>query len=334
MKLNVDGLSKQLSQKLLPVYLVQGDEPLLSEEAVVSIHAKARELGFSECVKLDASQGDIDSQALFLLTQNYSLFASLRRIYLILGEKSAEDVQSWLDDFLPNLPNLQDTMLIIKAPKMTQAQMKKKWVQQVEKLGALITVWDIDRANFPRWLVQRGQSRGIKLGQDAVVLLAEHTEGNLLAASQVIDKLALFALDKVIDAMQVKPLLASDARYDIFDLTESVLLGDVNRALKILEELKAEHFEMTIVLWALSKELRTLSELVDARREDFANIYRRNNIWEKRQIQYQQALQRLQRGTILKLLVQAQKIELMIKGLGEGKPWDALKHLAVSMSLR
>lgn len=334
MKLNAEGLQKHLEKNLLPAYFLHGDEPLLCLEGVESIHQVAKTRGFNECIKLDATSSDLDLQALTELTQNYSLFGDKRRIELNISEKLSADIEAWLLEFLQALPQIDDTVLIVKAPKFSQAQLKKKWIERLDGLGAVIALWEIDREHLPRWLMQRAEKKNIKLAREALQLLAEQVEGNLLAAAQVIEKLAVLMPGAVVDEATIKPLLALDARYDVFDLTESVLDGDLNRALKILEQLHSENFEATIVLWALSKELRIIADLSVARREELSILYKRHNIWDKRQVHYQRALQRLNYMTALNLLTEAQKIDLKIKGLGSGNFWHALKHLVAGFCVK
>jgi DNA polymerase III subunit delta len=334
MKLNVEALQRHLEKNLLPVYFIHGDEPLLGLESMDLIHHKAKTLGFTECIKLDASRNDLDLQSLTELTQNYSLFGDKRRIQLSISEKLNEDVEAWLNHFLEVLPQVDDSILIVKAPKFSAAQLKKKWLEKLDRLGAVITLWEVEREHLPRWLFQRAEAKGVKLTREAVQMLAEQVEGNLLAAAQVIEKLAVLMPGVMITPEQLQPLLAADARYDVFDLSESVLDGDLARALKILAQLQSESFEATIILWALSKELRILADLTAARREELPGLYRRHNVWEKRQIHYHKALQRLNHATALKLLADAQKIDLAIKGLGSGNHWHALKHLITGFCVR
>lgn len=334
MKLNAEALQKHLEKHLLPVYFIHGDEPLLGLESLDAVHQKAKSMGFTECIKLDGTSNDLDLQALTELTQNYSLFGDKRRIELTLNEKISDELESWLTEFLTALPELSDTILMIKAPKFSAAQLKKKWLEKLETLGAVITLWEVDREHLPKWLFHRAESKNVKLSREAVQMLSEHVEGNLLAAAQVIEKLALLMPGVIVKEEHIRPLLASDARYDVFDLTESVLDGDLNRALRILEQLQAESFEATIILWALSKELRILADLSTAQRSDLAFLYKRHNIWDKRQVHYQRALQRLNNEFILRLLVDAQKIDLDIKGVGRGHYWHALKHLVTRFCVK
>jgi DNA polymerase-3 subunit delta len=334
MKLNIEALQKHLEKKLLPAYFIHGNEPLLSLECIDLIHQRAKALGFNECIKLDALQDDLGLQTLVELTQNYSLFGDKRRIQLTIGEKLQDDIESWLADFLNMLPKMDDSVLIVKAPKLTAAQLKKKWVEQLDGMGAIVTLWEVDREHLPRWLEQRAATKKITLAREALILLTEHVEGNLLAAAQVLEKLAVLRPGGVISQNELLPLLASDARYDVFDLTASVLEGHLDRALKILEQLRHENFEATIILWALSKELRILAELSAAARSEWSRLYQIHKIWDKRQVQYQKALARLHYPKILNLLVMAQKIDLDIKGLGSESPWYALKHLIVECCLK
>lgn len=334
MKLNVEALQKHLEKTLLPAYFLHGDEPLLSLESAEYIHQKAKTLGFNECIKLDATENDLDLQMLTELTQNYSLFGDKRRIELSINEKLQDDIEVWLGNFLKLLPQVDDTVLIIKAPKFSQAQLKKKWVESLDGLGAVVALWEVDREHLPKWLSHRALSKNVKLSREALLLLSEQVEGNLLAAAQVIEKLAVLMPGVNVTEAHIRPLLAADARYDVFDLTTSVLEGELNRALKILEQLQSTGFEATIILWALSKELRLLADLSQASRQELPLLYKRHNIWDKRQVHYQKALQRINYRLVLNLLKNAQKIDLAIKGLASGNYWHALKHLVTGFCVK
>ena len=330
MKLNSDALIKHLAGNLLPVYLISGNEPLLTEESISAIQQAALKRGFTDLVKCNAAELKFDQASLNRLTENYSLFAEKRRIYLDFGDKANTELDAWLSDFLDHPSHFEDTCLIIQTPKLSPAQQKKSWVQKIDKLGAIISIWRIERAYFPQWLFRRAEAHNVKLARGAVQFLTEHTEGNLLAAAQIIQKLALLKGGVVIEVADVQPLLAGDARYEIFDLGDSCLQGDLVRALRIFSHLQEENAESVLILWVLLKELRIVAGLKTIAITDVASFYRRNNIWDKRMPLYQIANQRLQYDTIMHLLTLAQKIDLSIKGLGIDSPWRALKHLIIA----
>src|SRR5690349_22327282 len=79
LKINSDSLGTHLEQQLLPVYLISGDEPLLTGEAADAVRARARADGFTErethFLDRGADWDDVRASA-----GNLSLFGSRRLV--------------------------------------------------------------------------------------------------------------------------------------------------------------------------------------------------------------------------------------------------------------
>jgi DNA polymerase-3 subunit delta len=331
MKLNADGLVKHLQTKLLPVYLIQGDETLLVQESLDLLHDAAKKQGF-----LEKSSINVDStfklNELNDLSQNFSLFSEKRRIELRCGDKIPADLMAWIQDYLNHLPNYSDLCFILTTGKLSAQQQKAKWWVALEKAGAVITIWDIDLNQYPRWLDQRLAAKQLKLTAAARQLLIEQSEGNLLAAVQIITKLGLISQDKVIDIPELEPLLADHSHYGLFDLSSQVLLGNIKRSLRILTQLKHEQ-EPILILWVLSKEVKTLIQIHTQKNQmPLHQLYRNLGIWEKRQQEVESALKRLSLKTLYQCLEKCTDIDLICKGLKDGNVWFALKQLVVTMT--
>lgn len=331
MKLNADALSQHLSKTHLPIYLVHGDAPLLVAEALENIGLSLKKAGFVESDKLTVD-AQFNLSHLRDLTQNFSLFAEKKRVELRCGEKIPPELLVWIEAYAKQVHDYPDLTLVISCGKLTPQQQKAKWVNALEAVGAVVTVWDIDLAQYPRWLEQRLVQNHLKLTPAARQSIIEQTEGNLLAGMQLIQKLAVVANPgQTLDVPDVEPLLAESATYDLFDLSRHVLLGDSKRALRILHFLEHEA-EPILVLWVLAREIKLLVQIYEEKNhKPMQEIYRRLNVWEKRQTEVEAALRRIAPAKLYAALNQAAEIDLMIKGLSDGEPWFALKRLVCSL---
>jgi DNA polymerase III subunit delta len=331
MRLRPEQLARQLAQQIAPIYLLSGEETLLVQECADAIRAACRGSGFSErqVFHVDAR---FDWQLVVDEISAMSLFADRKLIELRLPTGKPGDAGgAALEHFCQN-PN-PDTVLLIICDKLDSSSTRTKWYKAVEAAGAAIAVWPIDAAQLPRWIEQRLRQRNLTASPDAIQLLAERVQGNLLACAQEIEKLALYTETSHIDLGIVEAAVADSARYDVFGLADQVLAGQTAAALRALAGLRGEGEEPPVILWALTKELRTLyrcTELVEQglsadRAIDSAGV------WEKRKPLIRQALQRVSRAYVQKLLALAQQVDAAIKGAAPDDPWLLLDRLVLNL---
>ena len=164
--------------------------------------------------------------------------------------------------------------------------------------------------------------RGLSLSDEALQLLADRTEGNLLAAAQAVEKLRLIDNGEPLGAEAVARAIADNAHADIFQLADAVLAGDAKRCLALMARLRAARTEPQRVLWALSRELETLSAIHD----DSAALER---VWSRRQPLVQRCLQRLSPTRLGRLMRRAHRVDRAIQGARSISPWDELGRLIV-----
>jgi DNA polymerase-3 subunit delta len=259
MPTSLAALRKQLSgPEIAPVYLIAGAEHLLVLEAADALRARARELGYAEREVLDV-EAHFDWNRLADASRAMSLFSSRKLIDLRLPTgKPGKDGSAAIVAYCASPP--PDTSLLITANDWSR-QHEGAWVKAVEQAGVFVPAWPLKREELPSWIGARMASRNITATPDAIAWLAERIEGNLLAAAQEIDKLALTVGAKTIDVATLEASVADDARYDVFRLTDAAIAGDAARALHILAGLRAEGEEVIPMLgWVLS-QLRQLSRL-------------------------------------------------------------------------
>ncbi|MCW8827929.1 MAG: DNA polymerase III subunit delta [Gammaproteobacteria bacterium] len=332
MKLYYDKLSSHLQQGLQPLYLLSGDEPLQLMEAGDAIRRRARELGFGEREVLQVEPG-FDWGSLLAATDTLSLFAEQRLIELRMPSgKPGKEGSKALSDYAANPP--PDTLLLITSGKLDRSAQNSKWYKALERVGVTLALWPIEPQALPGWVTQRMRARGMQPTAEATQLLAERVEGNMLAAAQEVEKLLLLYGETAIDAGQVEEGVADSARYDIFELVDTALLGDVPRTSRVIQGLRGEGVEPILLLWALLRELRALVRMADAleRGAGIEPLLEEHRVWNKRKGPVRAGLQRHNLRRWQLLLRRAGRIDRMIKGIEPGNPWDELLQLALLMA--
>ena len=333
MRLRPEQLGRQLQKQLLPVYLVSGDEPLLVQEACAAIRARCREAGCKERVVMHID-GKFNWDQLLGAAAEISLFADNKLIELRLPSgKPGKAGSKALLDYLQGQAASDDILLIV-AGKIDRASTNSKWFKSLDRAGAVIQIWPIAARELPRWLQQRVQQAGRQIDREALQLLCDRVEGNLLAAVQEVEKLCLLCSGEQISAEDINAGVADNARYNLFGLVDCALQGNAATALKMLQGLRAEGSAATVVLWALSREIRLLYQCQsDIEQGDSPQqVMQAQRIWDKRKPLVAAGLQRHSRDALAELLHQASQTDHSIKGLAAGNPWDRLSQLTLALA--
>lgn len=336
MKVFADKLPEALAKKLPPVIIVAGEEPLQHMEACDAVRATARQHGIEEREVLHV-EGSFAWGQLHEAAASLSLFASKKLIELRLGTHSlGQEGAKALKEYA-EAPGSQDNILLISMGKLDYRQQKSAWFQSLDKLGLFVPVWPVDISRLGFWLRDRAERHGLSLDLDAARLLGERTEGNLLAADQELQKLALLLPPGTrISPAHIAGGVEDSARYDVFALADACLKGERERVSRIVRGLRGEGVEAPVVLWALNRELRTLlslhQHLDQGQSFEHACKAQKPAIFDKRRPAYQQAIARLPRRRLHKLLLFAQRLDLAIKGAASLPPWQGLHDLALTLA--
>lgn len=331
MRVKAEQLASHLRRGLAPVYVVSGDEPLQAQEACDAIRAGTRAQGYSERIIFNTGPG-FDWSALRQCAQNLSLFSERKLIELRLpGVKPGETGAAALLAYTQAAP--PDVILLLTCPKLDAATQKTRWVSALDEAGVLVQVWPVEARALPGWVAARMRAKGMQPSQDAIEHLAACVEGNLLAAAQDIEKLYLLYGAAQINADAVHEAVADSARFDVYALVDAALAGDAARAVRVLNGLRAEAEEPTLILWALAREVRALAAMAydSGKGMGAEQILVKHKVWEKRKPLIRQALQRHKTRAWWKLLRRAAHAERVIKGFAAGRSWDEL--LALSLGL-
>lgn len=336
MKVFPDKLADAIAKRLPPVVMVTGDEPLIHQEACDTVRAAARAQGIEEREVLHVENG-FQWGRLTESAASLSLFSSRKLIELRLGQQATgQEGGKALEAYAEQAAN-SDDVLLLSAGKLDRKQQQSKWFKALDKIGLFIPVWPVDHQRLGFWMRDRASRYGLNLDVEAAKLLGERTEGNLLAADQELQKLALLLPPGArLNADAIASGVEDSARYDVFTLAEACLRGERERASRIVRGLREEGTEAPILLWALTRELRILLSLYQhldqGQSFEHACKAQKPPIFDKRRPAYQQALNRLPLKRLHKLLLFSQRIDLAIKGASPIPVWDGLHDLALTLA--
>ena len=333
MKLRPEQFAAHLQREALaPAYLIFGAELLIVQELADQLRAVARQQGYAEREQFIVETG-CDWAGFANMLNTLSLFASQRVIELRLGGQKLEAAGAEIVKNYLARP-AQDQILLVIADKLDAAVQRSAWVRALESSGIVVQVWPVNSQQLPGWIQQRLRSRRLRADQQAVQLLAERTEGNLLALAQEIDKLQLLFDGQTLTADLLVSAIARSARYSVFDLADAVLAGHSRRVGRLLNGLTAEGLEPVLILWALQRELQLLLTLHQAcaSGRDLASALQQAKVWEKRKPLVSKALKRLSRSRCQQLLQHCAVLDQMIKGARKGNIQNALWALSMAMS--
>jgi DNA polymerase-3 subunit delta len=331
-QLRADRLVDQLKGDLAPVYFIHGDETLLVNECADAVRAAARSQGYSDRQVFSVEAG-FDWNSLLAASDSLSLFSERRILELRMPTgKPGREGAGILRDYAGK--PAQDTVLLIVSARLEPAARRSKWVQAIERHGVSVPVWPVETAQLPGWIDRRMRAQQMQPGRDALQLIAERVEGNLLAAAQEIEKLYLLHGPGRLDLETVAELVTDSARYDIFGLVDTALAGHAGHAQRVLAGLRAEGTEPTLVLWALAREIRALASMAQAVEtgEPVARVLASQRVWDKRKPMISSALQRLRCRQCRLLLRRCAEIDRVIKGRASGNAWDELLQLVLRLS--
>jgi len=332
MKLRPDQLEQNLQSTLAPIYVVSGDEPFQVGEACQAIRQQCRAQGVSEREVMHVDRS-FDWYDLSASADAMSLFAERKLIELRLptgkpGDAGAKALRAYAEN-----PSPDNTLLIVTA-KLDGAQQRSKWFKALEGAGVFVQIWPIEAARLPQWIQLRLKQRGLQASSEAVKLLADRIEGNLLAADQEMEKLLLLNGPGQVDVQQVIAAVADSARYDAFTLMDAALAGDATRVCRVLYGLKGEGVEPIALTGAMNYQLRSMCAMAADMQQGGSvdQVMGSHRVWDKRKPLVRGALQRHKLKRWQGFIWKAGEIDRMIKGLAQGTVWDELLQLSLRIA--
>jgi DNA polymerase-3 subunit delta len=331
MQLRAEQLESALSRSLAGVYTIHGDEPLIALEAADAVRAAARKQGFTDREVFEPGRS-FDWSELQHSLASLSLFGGKKIVELRLatgkpGAQGGEAIAQYCERPSP------DILLLVSLPRLDRMSQGTAWFGALSRAGVVVDVWPVERSRLPAWIAERLGRQRQRAPREALEFLADRVEGNLLAAHQEVQKLALLAPAGELSLEVVREVVANVARYDAYNACEAMLAGDAARYLRIIDGLKSEGEAPTLVLWALSEELYALARIQAgaAAGRSVDELMRENRVWGPRQRPMKAAATRVAPGAVQRALAHAAGIDRAIKGVGPGQPWDEFLKLAQTL---
>lgn len=329
MRISTQQLAAQLERKLAPLYSVFGAEPLLALEAADRIRAAARRQAYAEREVLTAEAG-FNWSSLSFSANSFSLFATKRILELRIptGKPGVEGAEA-IVAFCNRLPD--DSVCLVVLPDLDRPQQNSKWFAALEAAGVAVEAKGVSLQQLPGWLGERLALQNQQCDRETLQWLTERVEGNLLAAYQEVQKLALLFPEGKLDGEAVREAVLDVSRYDVWKLGEAVLGRDIPRLMRMMEGLQGEGAAPPLVLWAITEEIRALlkvSEGLQAGRQA-AQLMRDARVWGVRQNLMEKAARNADPAQMKMALAQAAQTDKLIKGLRRGDVWDELLQLAL-----
>ncbi len=331
MRLKPEQLNQHLQKEIKPLYIISGDEPLLEQEICDQIRAAVKTQGFDER-EVHHVEGNFKWPELLESANALSLFSSRKLIEIrIENGKPGDQGSKALMELFEN-PN-PDNIFLIVLPKIDKAATNSKWFKTLDKIGVFIQHWPIERNQLPGWLANRMRLFGMKADRDALALLADRTDGNLLAGAQEIEKLKLLGLEDI-QAKHIEATVGDASRYDVFALSEAAFKGDTARSLHILSTLQGEGIHALQPLAILANDIRQLlsfMQLTQAGTPDDKALQQLKVFWPKKQSQLKGAARRLNATSVQSSLAICKQVDLACKNIIQDDPWRLLSSLVTKL---
>jgi DNA polymerase-3 subunit delta len=332
MELTPERLVAQLDNETLrPAYLIAGAEPLRVLEAADAVRLRARAQGIGE-----REIFDVDARFNWSLLEASlhapGLFSAQRLLEVRLPSgKPGTDGAKVLAAFCADPP--ADVVLLVTCDEWSR-QHGGKWSEAIARVGHVVVAWPVKAHELPEWIERRMRARGLRADRDAVQVLAERVEGNLLAAAQEIDKLALLDEGSTIDATRMESLVADAARFDVFRLLDAAMNGQGAHAARMLAGLRAEGIAVPALLGMVAMELQRAAALaqVQARGGNLAAEFKAQRIWDSKQAAYKRALARHDAARWDEFVARIGRVDRAAKGRGDGDPWQQLERVLLAMA--
>lgn len=327
----IPQLARQ-QQKLPAVIWICGDETLLVQEACDAVRAFAREQGFTEREVHDVN-AQFNWNVLLEAASSLSLFSDRKLIDLRLNSpKLDNDAKSALQAYVED-PG-EDNLLLITSGKVEKATLSTKWFKAIETRGMVVQVWPVGAQQLPGWVALRIRKAGLTADQDSIDIICHRVEGNLLAAAQEIDKLAVLAGDRHLSRDIVARAVADSSRFNVFVLIDACLAGQAGKALNMLNHLRAEGDDPLKLLFFLTREIRSLLRMQARIRngENINGVMQAERVWQNRTAAVGTALRNHDRESLETLLLNARLVDQSVKGLLRRKPWDELTGMILALA--
>lgn len=334
--LRPEQLAAHLARGVQPLYTVHGDDALLVQEAADAIRQAARAAGCSERSVFTVSGAHFDWSSVLGAAQEMSLFAERRLLEIRMPSgKPGKEGGEALARYCSRLA--EDVVTLVQLPRLDGQQSRSAWFAALESAGISVRVDTVARKDLPAWLAQRLAAQGQRVqpgdaGVQTLAFFADRVEGNLLAAHQEVQKLALLHPPGELSFEQVQDAVLNVARYDLPKLTEALWRGQTARTLRLLHGLRAEGESAVSLHWNLAADVRALVRARQAldQGRPLPVALRESGVWGPKEKLFEPLLAQLALPALKRCLLAAAQCDGVLKGLRRpdwpAEPWSALEH--------
>ena len=337
MNISLENLNDSLKKKLHNYYLLSGDEPLLIQESLDLIRSAAAKVGFNS-KEIYNQRDSFDWNEVSSSMNNLSLFSEkkileIRLDSLRLGRPGSASIL----DVLKN--SNDDVLIIISCPKLDKAANSSKWIKYIKEIGGIIQVWPIKGNQLKFWLKNKFREKNLTITQGAIDLLIDRVDGNLLAASQAVEKISLSYQEKEINDKTINAAISDDSRYNVFQLIDMALQGKLQLCLKILSKLKNEGTDAVPIIALLLKEIRTLamiSGFIDEGQSATGALTKAVNtrlIWQSRKDIVNICLRRHHTEGFYDMVKSCINADSVAKGQKKGEVWQLISNILIQLTV-
>jgi DNA polymerase-3 subunit delta len=331
MRIYHNHLEKTLTQGFKPIWLVFGDEPWQKNDALEKIKNSAEKQGFDEVIRFSIDD-KFNWDELFQEYQSMSLFSSLRIIEVEfttgkIGDNGAKGVAQLLSLLH------QDIQLIFHGPKIDAATQKRKWFKALEAAGCFVPLYDIEGKQLKQWLSNQARQLQLTLPDDVINLMTELFEGNLPALAQELQKLSILFSQQAVSIEEAEQLLIKQARFNPFQLIDTLLIGDLKKCLTILDQMQHDGSAFGQLVWVVHKEISQLYAMLEQIEQGsrINDIFKQYRIWEKKKPLYQHALNNISLSNAEQALARLAQVDLLSKTSSDFNAFILLSDVFISL---
>ena len=329
MRIYPEQLHQHIKQQLPNAILIFGDEALLTLEAHDMVQQVAKSQGYLETFSFNLD-GNFEKDAIYAHLQSLSLFSEKKIISLTLTKTSKENT-AFLREIAPLLNS--DILLLLQGPKLNNQQLNGAWFKKLEQQGLFVATNAPTAQRFPQWVFQRLKALDLQANKEVIDFLCVHFEGNLLAAKQEFEKLALLYPKQTLTLTLVEQSITTHNHFSIFQWVDSLLAGDKLRSKRILQQLKAEGAELLLLAGTLSSEVQKLLKLsYQSQHTPLPTLLNQHQpkLWASKQALVSTALARLNSKQLEQLLIQCAELEVSVKVENSSDNWLTLELMSAS----
>lgn len=310
--------------QVCPINIVISDEPLLVMEACDQIIEQAKAAGVHERKVVDVAD-KFSWNELLADSGSMSLFAELKLTDIRFSKLPNKEAQTALQELVAGAS--LENQILIRLPKLEKRQKTTKWFKAISSAANVEELWPPKPYQYLSWIQQRAQQKNLQLQSEAGQMLAEQTEGNLLAANQSLEKLQLLYAGQPIDIEKVRAVTADSAKYSVFLCLDEALSGQGERAVKMLKKFAQEGVAPISILVNLTREVELCKNTAIAASQGLSPMQAlaKSYLWDSKKKVIASAVSRLPVPVWQRLMIRCAYIDRLIKGQEKGDVWQELE---------